>query len=103
LDPVPNVVYDLTAVDKRALNNPTRSFNMPDVNEDQNVYKVVVSEEEQYSLWPADRQIPAGWREDGKQGSKAECLAYIKETWTDMRPKSLRDAMATAIADSSGS
>ena len=52
--------------------------------------KVVVNHEEQYSIWPADRDLPLGWREAGKQGTKAECLAYIDEVWTDMRPLSLR-------------
>jgi MbtH protein len=55
--------------------------------------RVVVNDEEQYSIWPADRELPLGWREAGKQGSKAECLAYIEEFWTDMRPLSLRREM----------
>lgn len=67
-----------------------------DDREDTTVYKVVVNYEEQYSIWPADREVPAGWREVGKTGSKAECLAYIKEVWTDMRPLSLRKAMEQA-------
>ena len=54
-------------------------------------FKVLLNDEEQYSLWPDDREIPSGWREAGKSGTKAECLAYIEEVWTDMRPKSLRD------------
>jgi MbtH protein len=45
-----------------------------------------VNHEEQYSIWPADRENPLGWRDAGKSGSKTECLAYIKEVWTDMRP-----------------
>jgi MbtH protein len=53
-------------------------------------YTVVVNDEEQYSIWPADREIPAGWRESGMRGSKEECLAHIDEIWTDMRPLSLR-------------
>jgi MbtH protein len=57
------------------------------------VYKVVVNHEEQYSIWPADMEIPAGWREAGKSGPKEECLAHIKEVWTDMRPLSLRKKM----------
>jgi len=57
-------------------------------------YSVVVNAEEQYSLWPADREPPAGWREEGTRGSKAECLARIEEVWTDMRPLSLRQQMA---------
>ena len=55
--------------------------------------KVVVNHEEQYSIWPADRDPPLGWREAGKQGTKAECLAYIEEVWADMRPLSLRKKM----------
>jgi MbtH protein len=58
--------------------------------EDTTVYRVVVNHEEQYSIWPAAKQAPAGWRDTGQQGSKAECLAYIKQVWTDMRPLSLR-------------
>jgi MbtH protein len=62
-------------------------------DEDTRQYKVVVNHEEQYSIWFADRDAPAGWREAGKRGSKAECLAHIKEVWTDMRPLSLRKQM----------
>jgi MbtH protein len=61
--------------------------------DDDTVYKVVVNEEQQYSIWPADRENALGWHDAGKQGSKAECLLYIEQVWTDMRPKSLRDAM----------
>jgi MbtH protein len=61
-----------------------------DDSEDTTVYRVVVNHEEQYSIWPAYKEIPAGWRDAGKQGQKAECLAYIEEVWTDMRPLSLR-------------
>jgi MbtH protein len=53
-------------------------------------HAVVVNDEEQYSIWPAERDLPAGWRRDGFTGTEAECLAYIDETWTDMRPASLR-------------
>ena len=66
-----------------------------DDTEDTTIYKVVVNHEEQYSLWPADREPPLGWQEGGKQGLKAECLAYIKDVWTDMRPLSLRQKMAS--------
>ena len=58
--------------------------------EDKIIYKVVLNHEEQYSIWPADRENPLGWQDAGKSGSKEECLAYIKEVWTDMRPRSLR-------------
>ncbi len=57
------------------------------------VFDVVINGEEQYSIWPTYRAIPAGWRAVGKQGSKAECLAYVDEVWTDMRPLSLRRAL----------
>ena len=56
-------------------------------------YLVVVNHEEQYSLWPGFREVPAGWTAVGPKGSRAECLAWIEENWTDMRPKSLREAM----------
>ncbi len=61
--------------------------------EDKTIYKVVLNHEEQYSIWPADRENPPGWRDAGKAGSKSECLAYIGEVWTDMRPLSLRKQM----------
>jgi len=57
------------------------------------IYKVVVNHEDQYSIWPAKRQNALGWNDVGKTGSKAECLAYINEVWTDMRPLSLRKQM----------
>lgn len=61
--------------------------------DDTQTYTVVVNHEEQYSIWPTERTIPNGWRDAGKSGPKAECLAYINEVWTDMRPLSLRKAM----------
>jgi MbtH protein len=59
-------------------------------------YRVVVNHEEQYSIWPIAKEIPAGWRDAGKSGSKADCLAYVKEVWTDMRPLSVRKQMDQA-------
>ncbi|NER93232.1 MAG: MbtH family NRPS accessory protein [Symploca sp. SIO1B1] len=56
----------------------------------QTTYKVVVNEEEQYSIWPAQSDNPLGWTNVGKSGLKQECLDYIKKVWTDMRPLSLR-------------
>lgn len=64
-----------------------------DDEDDTTIYRVVMNHEEQYSIWPEDRQIPLGWREAGKAGPKAECLEYINEVWTDMRPLSLRKQM----------
>jgi MbtH protein len=57
------------------------------------IYKVVVNHEEQYSIWPLNKQTPLGWSEVGKTGAKDECLEYIKQVWTDMRPLSLRKSM----------
>ena len=64
-----------------------------DEENDNTIYKVVVNHEEQYSIWPAERELPLGWNEAGKSGTKDDCLAYIKEVWTDMRPLSLRKEM----------
>lgn len=65
-----------------------------DDEDDDTVYQVVVNHEEQYSIWPLDRELPGGWRAAGKTGPKDQCLAYIDEVWTDMRPLSLRQHMA---------
>lgn len=60
------------------------------------VYQVVVNHEEQYSIWSVSRDIPLGWSPVGMRGTEAECLAYIEQVWTDMRPLSLRQKMSTA-------
>ena len=62
--------------------------------DDARSYTVLVNAEEQYSLWPQDLAIPAGWRAAGKVGTKQECLDYVRSVWTDMRPLSLRRAMS---------
>ena len=64
--------------------------------EDNRIYVVVINHEEQYSIWPADRELPLGWRDAGKQGTKQECLDFIESVWTDMRPLSLRKRMEEA-------
>lgn len=64
--------------------------------EDKTIYKVVLNHEEQYSIWPEYRENALGWRDAGKKGLKDECLAFIKEVWTDMRPLSLRKHMEEA-------
>lgn len=64
-----------------------------DEEDDNTIYAVVVNHEEQYSIWPTFREIPLGWRAVGKEGPKADCLAYIEAVWTDMRPLSLRKKM----------
>ena len=69
---------------------------MNNETEDTTIYKVVLNDEEQYSIWPADRENALGWHDADKSGTKEECLAYIKEVWTDMRPLSLRKRMEEA-------
>jgi uncharacterized protein YbdZ (MbtH family) len=66
---------------------------MWDEENDDREYRVVINHEEQYSIWLADRENPPGWRDGGRVGKKEECLAYIGEVWTDMRPLSLRKRM----------
>ena len=62
------------------------------------LFQVVVNHEDQYSIWPDYKAIPNGWRAVGKSGLKPECLAYIEEVWTDMRPLSLRQKMDAVVA-----
>ena len=66
--------------------------------DDDRNYEVVRNHEDQYSIWPVGLTLPAGWETVGTSGPKAECLAYIKDVWTDMRPRSLREAMDRAVA-----
>ncbi|KOX08885.1 MbtH family NRPS accessory protein [Nocardiopsis sp. NRRL B-16309] len=68
----------------------------------ENEMKVLVNDEEQYSLWPSYLDVPAGWEDTGVSGSREDCLAYVKEVWTDMRPRSLREQMAGAAGRPSG-
>ncbi|MBE1491978.1 MbtH family protein [Plantactinospora soyae] len=71
---------------------------MADEQTDDRVYRVVRNDEEQYSIWPADRDLPAGWHAEGTEGLRADCLARIGEVWTDMRPLSLRQRMAASTS-----
>lgn len=57
------------------------------------IFKVVVNHEEQYSIWPEERELPLGWRAEGTAGNKQACLDHIEKIWTDMRPLSLRELM----------
>jgi MbtH protein len=54
-------------------------------------YLVVVNDEEQYSIWFADQDLPAGWAAEGTAGDRATCLEHIERIWTDMRPRSVRE------------
>ncbi|MDI1443044.1 MbtH family protein [Polyangium sp. 6x1] len=71
------------------------------LDDDNSNFIVVANHEEQYSIWPVEREIPAGWRAVGKTGKKSECLEYIEQVWTDMRPLSLRKQMEAAADKSS--
>lgn len=65
-------------------------------DEDTRTYIVLINHEEQYSLWPHGKAVPDGWQAVGKEGSKADCMKYVDEVWTDMRPLSLRKKMEEA-------
>jgi len=67
---------------------------MPDIDDDTTQFVVVHNDEEQYSIWPVGKDLPGGWYEDEVRGPKQRCLDHIEQVWTDMRPKSLRDAMS---------
>ncbi|GAA5008880.1 MbtH family protein [Streptomyces siamensis] len=69
---------------------------MADEQTDDRVYRVVLNDEEQYSIWAADRDLPAGWHAEGTEGTRQECLDRIEEVWTDLRPASLRRRMERA-------
>lgn len=72
---------------------------MTTVDDEHRVFRVVLNDEEQYSVWWADRDLPAGWRPEGTSGTRQECLDHIAGIWTDMRPLSLRDRMAQTAAE----
>ena len=63
-------------------------------NDENTLFQVVINHEQQYSIWPKEQTIPPGWQSVGKTGKKDQCLAYINEVWTDMRPLSLRQHLA---------
>jgi MbtH protein len=71
---------------------------MNDGQDDTTIYRVVLNDEEQYSIWPTSRTLPPGWRSEGTEGLRADCLAHIGTVWTDMRPASLRRRMEQAAA-----
>ena len=63
-------------------------------DDDTAAFFVLVNDEEQHSLWPAFADVPAGWRVVYGEATRAACLDYVDDNWTDMRPKSLRKVMA---------
>jgi len=74
----------------------------PGEREDRTIFKVVVNQEEQYSIWPADRENAFGWNDAGQRGTKEECLEYIKQVWTDRRPGGLPDELGQDGSDEPG-
>jgi MbtH protein len=76
---------------------PPEEFTMSNPFEDENgEYCVLVNQEQQYSLWPTFRDAPAGWSKVGPTGKRPVCLDWIEQNWTDMRPRSLVEAMNKA-------
>ncbi|MQY11004.1 Protein MbtH [Streptomyces sp. RB5] len=63
-------------------------------DDDESVFLVLVNSEGQHSLWPAFADVPAGWDRVFGEATRQECLAHIESSWTDMRPRSLVEAMA---------
>jgi len=63
-------------------------------NDQSTIFMVIVNHEEQYCLWPKSKDMPDGWKSTGKEGPKPDCLQYVKDVWTDMRPLSLRRTMS---------
>lgn len=74
---------------------------MGESSDSQEIWQVVINLEDQYSIWPVRKKIPYGWNEVGRSGTKEECLSYIKEVWTDMRPRSLKEATMKMVSDPS--
>ncbi len=61
---------------------------------DEGAFVVVINHEQQYSIWPAQAEPPAGWSAAGLTGSREECLDYIEQHWLDIRPLSMRRGAA---------
>jgi len=65
-------------------------------DDDDRLYIVLINEEEQYSLWPSHKHIPAGWKSVGVSGSSAECMSYVDRVWTDITPLTVRKRLVEA-------
>jgi MbtH protein len=61
------------------------------IDDPSTIFHVVVNDQDQYSIWFADRPLPSGWTAVGMTGTKQECLQHIEKVWTDMRPRSVRE------------
>ena len=67
-------------------------------DDDNGRFVVLVSDEEQHSLWPTFAEVPAGWRVVYGEAGRATCLDYIEDNWLDIRPKGLRERLVAARA-----
>lgn len=67
-------------------------------DDEDGVFLVLVNDEEQHSLWPSFAEVPSGWRVALGESSRVDALAYVEREWTDLRPRSLREAMATEVS-----
>lgn len=85
-----SVRVHLAVTGKTAQNAEAGGKNTPEQDDDKTIYAVVTNSEKQYSIWPVDRELPAGWTRAGKTGTKQECVDYIAKVWVDLRPESLR-------------
>jgi MbtH protein len=74
-----------------------------EASESKATHIVLINDEEQYSLWPIFKKIPGGWKSVGKEGTEEECMKYVDEVWTDMRPRSLRLRMEGSRQSTAGS
>lgn len=63
-------------------------------DDENGTFYVLLNDEEQYSLWPAFVDVPAGWRVVFGAAGRADCVSYVEQSWTDLRPRSLREAMS---------
>jgi MbtH protein len=88
-------------MEARAVSDQTETRRLDDLTIDGDIFKVLVNDEGQYSLWPGAQPAPDGWMEACPPAPKAEALAYVEAHWTDMRPASLREAMARDAAERS--
>ena len=79
------------------VSGPAAAGDVAEANESEAQFQVVRNEEGQYSVWPVERDVPAGWSASGPRAAKAECLAYIKEHWSDIRPLSLQRRLNGAV------
>lgn len=72
----------------------TNPFDDPDGR-----FLVLVNDEGQYSLWPSFADVPPGWTVAMEEDTRQAALDYVEKHWTDMRPRSLIEAMEKHAAN----